>query len=605
MTLPEFFQLLYHSHRPDEWLAITTIGQQRVNVSFFDRFDGVLYQYISAMNETFNVYYGVGLLDAKLPYGQRGSKDHICALPGLWADIDIDIAANHKKKKLFKSEIEALEVIKGMGLLPSITVRTGGGLHLYWLFNTLWRLTNFEEQMRADRISQGFQTAILREAKLKNAEIDMTGDITRILRCPDTVNKKNRVPCEVIEDSGARYEPDQFLQFEDDYPIKLHSPKHGKPAVIISSKEKPDFTLLNVVMTADPTLAGKLNRNDIERFGGDDSAVDMSVASSMAHMGLAPELLAMGVLYTRGRVDNKAASRPDYVARTVARAFVGTQTKDDEAAEKLRTAHHMPIDLTENERQGVLRELSTRLDTKIKNVIEYTGTRHTYEVVTEHGKFDLGDCTTVVKWSTFNSAIVQLEKRQIPSMKAEQWNTTVNMVLLAAETKDTGGSGDEEVWLRNYLFEYCLASREYPHEGGMDYPKMDADPKLWVKDNSRFIHAMSFKAWMKHEMRGEDRLVNSRFAAKMTGLGCKPVRLACKLRGNRSSFDAWLIPKDIWSPALEVQDHEPGSEQTNGHLDHVRRTNQGEPGKSEDLPPEKESEAAPREKADDSDDLPF
>lgn len=575
MTGFEFFESLYSSKTPDDYLAITVIKTGSIHTEFFnDLSDKQLATFIEESDKNgYNCYFGVGLLDHILPRGQRGKKSDICALPGFWVDIDIG-GPNHKKKNLFRSEVSALDVIKtSVGLAPSLTIRTGGGLHLYFLFSQLWRLTSEEEQVRADRVSQGFQTAILREAKLKHgAVIDMTGDITRIMRIPSTQNKKNRVMCEVIDTSIARYEPSQFFQFEAEYPIKIASPpRHKRPVLIISSKEGPDEKVQTLIEN-DPDFARSYYRHNREEYPSASEA-DLGLASKLAHLGMEAEHLANAVINSRNFVDDKASRRPDYVSRTVARAYVGVRTDDEERLDRIAEEPAKPIEaLTEAERQELLKEISDRLTVsprfpvKIINIIEYTGTYHSYEVVTEHGKFNIGTAAEV-GWRQFNTAIMQLEHRTIPVMKSDRWLALVNLMLQAVEMKDTGGSGEDEEWLKVYLFEYVRSAQEYPHEGKMEYPKADTQPKVYVKGDERYIHAMSFKAWLKHETHNEEKTINSRFAARMAGLGCIAHRLACTVNRKSSAFDVWLIPRTIWDWGGDyVDDNSIGKEpeQSNG-----------------------------------------
>ena len=106
---------------------------------------------------------------------------------------------------------------------------------------------------------------------------------------------------------------------------------------------------------------------------------------------------------------------------------------------------------------------------------------------------------------------------------------------------------------------------EYPHFGTMEYPKADTTAKVYVKGDERYIHAMSFKAWLKHETHNEEKQVNSRFAARMAGLGCIARRLACLVNKKQSAFDVWLIPRGIWDwGGQELEDSRPEPQQNNG-----------------------------------------
>jgi hypothetical protein len=282
----------------------------------------------------------------------------------------------------------------------------------------------------------------------------------------------------------------------------------------------------------------------------------------MAWMGVKADLVATAIVASRSKVDRKAADRPDYVQRTLSRAYHGVPGTEPDAAPSFDVSK-LPEQLTDDERQGILKELGTRFGVPIMNVIEYTGSRHSYEVVTEHGKFDLGTTDQLMNWRQFNSAIMQMEHRTLIPMKAERWRTTLDLLLRACEVKETGGSGDDEVWLRNYLFEYCRTSTEYAHDPKMEYPRISTEPTIWKKEGERYIHAASFKAWLKHETRNEERVTASRFAARMRALGCLPIALACRIGPKSSSFDVWQIPLFIWTWSQEVHiDAIPGN---NGH----------------------------------------
>lgn len=613
MTLLEFFRTLYGTKADDDWLAITSIINNSADVRFFDTIDDAALEHVRARNKTKNVYFGVSLLDRPLGEGRRGTKRDITAIPGLWVDIDIE-GPGHKKSRLFRNEDRAMEVVrKRIGLEPSLVIRTGGGVHAYFLFTELWRLRSEADQMKADRVSQGFQTALLREAKLADAVIDMTGDITRILRCPGTVNHKYDNQCYVIDPPGqmARYTPDQFFEFEHEAPIKIITGKTRRtPIKIVSSKQGGLTEQMLALAEADPHLARLLTRSsaseeDKKKWSDDShSSYDLSITSQMANLGLDVDTVATALVVSRSLVDDKAARRPDYVARTISRAFNGVKTEDEKLSEVVATARQ-PHELTVSERNELLAELSVRFGVKILNIIEYTGTRHSYEMVTEHGKFELGT-TEGISWQKVNAAMMQLEHRTIPTMKNDRWLGTVNLMLLAVEIKETGGSGDDEVWLRTYLMEYAHAGREYPHEGGMNYPSVHDDPSVWVKGNDRYIHAGSFKAWLKRENRDEKQ-DTSRFAARMVSLGCKPKRLGCRQNDRATSFDAWLVPKSIWdwgdeSDEPRISGHGAGSDQAEGSMGPGEES-RGEP--QEEAVPEGESSGEESAAGERDEDPPF
>lgn len=127
----------------------------------------------AAASNLYDVYLGV------LPRGVgegRTRKDAIYEAGCIWAELDFDKQGG---------ETDTMKKAKEAG--PDILVRSGGGVHCYWMMTTPLSLDaetrlRFEMSVRA------------RQDKLKT---DRTHDCTRILRMPGTFNHKNKEPRKV------------------------------------------------------------------------------------------------------------------------------------------------------------------------------------------------------------------------------------------------------------------------------------------------------------------------------------------------------------------------------------------------------------------------
>lgn len=136
-----------------------------------------------------NVYLGI----ATRRDASRGDLLHCLHLPALFVDIDF--------KAVPKDNAHA--AVKRFALRPSIAVRTGGGVHLYWLLREPMDLT--AEAARAKDL-------------LRRLAIDLGGDLgsaepARILRLPGSSNHKYMPPRPVVLthlDSSLRYNPNDF-----------------------------------------------------------------------------------------------------------------------------------------------------------------------------------------------------------------------------------------------------------------------------------------------------------------------------------------------------------------------------------------------------------
>jgi len=171
--------------------------------------------YVQTRVDSHNVFFGVGLRrEARGPY-ERGTKRNVLSLPGIWLDVDVK-GNTHAQETLPATWADAMQVINLCPLPPSILVSTGGGLHAYWLFNQPLEVEEGKHE-NVNTTFKKFQNRIRKEAEDKfGYKIDPTGDITRVLRLPETYNYKgeSRRPAEVIfEDPDARYSIAEIFSF--------------------------------------------------------------------------------------------------------------------------------------------------------------------------------------------------------------------------------------------------------------------------------------------------------------------------------------------------------------------------------------------------------
>lgn len=107
--------------RPEGFVELHVEQSDRKRKQTFLRWPGSLDALIAAADAESgksNIYVGVGIRDKA-----RGRDEDVIALHALWCDIDF--------KKTPESEAQAL--FKAFPLRPSIAIRTGGGVHFYWL----------------------------------------------------------------------------------------------------------------------------------------------------------------------------------------------------------------------------------------------------------------------------------------------------------------------------------------------------------------------------------------------------------------------------------------------------------------------------------------
>ena len=155
---------------------------------FFDIDDYASIDSHCSKRNSSNLYFGVGTRD-----GYSGGKENLVNIPAVWCDCDFKDSSR---------EIVA-EKFKAFPFKPSIIVKSGGGIHLYWL------LKEPADKSVIDNIED-----------INHRIADQLGgdhnacDASRILRIPGTTNLKYNPPkeCEVILSDDFYYDLSDFLE---------------------------------------------------------------------------------------------------------------------------------------------------------------------------------------------------------------------------------------------------------------------------------------------------------------------------------------------------------------------------------------------------------
>ena len=187
-----------------------------------------------------NVFLGVGLRNKVLKNGLRGSEKDISCITTLYADIDVKGDA-HAQKSLPETIDEAVDFLNGLNLKPSIIVRSGNGVHSYWLLDKPFKIENSEDRNNIVSIFRDFGKHINLEARKRGWKLDNVYDLARILRVPGTINHKlkNNVKCGVIQSNLYRYSLESFNQDKHSHGTVCNA--HKNPQGVNKAVENCEF----------------------------------------------------------------------------------------------------------------------------------------------------------------------------------------------------------------------------------------------------------------------------------------------------------------------------------------------------------------------------
>lgn len=150
-----------------------------------------------------------------LDFCHRGLSEDVYEVVGVYVDFDIKGEA-HAEKRLPESEEEVIGFLAKLPYPPSFIIRSGNGIHAYWLFHQPYRIRDASDRSYISGILEGFESYAIKLAREKYGwRFDNVSDLARMLRIPGTTNfkTKERPLCEIIGESSARYDPSDFEKF--------------------------------------------------------------------------------------------------------------------------------------------------------------------------------------------------------------------------------------------------------------------------------------------------------------------------------------------------------------------------------------------------------
>lgn len=144
---------------------------------------------------------------------KRGGANISYTLPALWADIDI-AGPGHKRPEgddvvpLPADEQQARSIVAESGLPePTMWIHSGGGLYPIWLLDPVPVISEHLEQAKA--LSRDWQDVLGKAAGRLGLHYGTeVSDLSRVLRVPGTVNRKNNAlerPCRFLSTGGPTY----------------------------------------------------------------------------------------------------------------------------------------------------------------------------------------------------------------------------------------------------------------------------------------------------------------------------------------------------------------------------------------------------------------
>lgn len=294
-------------------------------------------------NRTDNVYMGVCLRREKWASNSRGTEALALSSGVIWAEFDF-AEQGHKGRTV--PEADARKALYEFPLKPSIIIRSGGGIQVYWL---LKELVTGDDLWRMKAVNRAL-------AKFFNADPQST-DLARVLRIPWTKNH-NYEPARTVEiawwhpDNRYRIDDFDFLPIEDlaavapasvvqaslpsvpladAAPAKASSPpppKPSKPAPVVKDGTPPDGPRSTPTKDLGEDKCLELGNLFAQIwFEGWRHEMALCVASWLAHQGVCLENARAIVTIASNKHGGDTKKRVADVDDTYAKYLQGAPTK--------------------------------------------------------------------------------------------------------------------------------------------------------------------------------------------------------------------------------------------------------------------------------------
>lgn len=187
---------------------------------------------IKGLDEDSHQYITLALFSSS----SRRTKSTVRATSGLYVDLDDSLFNGDGRIGL---DLVHYAIEKARLPEPTMVIHTGGGFHLYWLFNELYCFNNDEDITRYESVI----TSIINSLSIIGAD-RKAKDVTRLLRLAGTYNTKyeSRPAVWIVESNELYYNIGDFdgLRVVKRLPeLYMQNNKKGASKSILTAKDEP------------------------------------------------------------------------------------------------------------------------------------------------------------------------------------------------------------------------------------------------------------------------------------------------------------------------------------------------------------------------------
>lgn len=527
-----------------------------------------------------SLYFGCGLQGIVATDGGRGGAAGVCAIPGVWTDLDIAEGAGVKKsKKRYPPREVAEQLLAQMPLPPSLVMHSGGGLQTYWLFNDLLAIHTPGDRDRAERIVSGWGAMVAEKLrKLGEYDLDPVHDLARVLRVGWSWNFRHGR--RVLPSNGydlaalARYDVADIEQFVPvgHKPAAVETVLYAVGELVIDAAANPPVEKHEALQVNLPEYRQVWTH---KRSLPSGSEQELSLAAYAVQAGWSDQEIANLIIAHRRKYEPEKlakAMRADYLKATIAKAR-GDKTRDAalramagdvDAVDKtidLAPAGSDPAEpivtpATPSEREVILGKLSAVFGVRVLGWIQFGHERPIYTLILDGDrKIRVGGADAILKNdAAIRRAVYSQTGHVVEPVRGREWRGVCHSLARIAEVEEVHDA-TEAVQARSGIAAF-LAKRGVMPKENRDLACQQGNP-FAEEDWLLYVHADTARRWMN--IHTANRWENADFlnAIRMLGFRQRTVHYNNRA-GSRSTKSYWFIDAKEFPDAMNSGKDEPG-----------------------------------------------
>lgn len=437
-------------------------------------------RYAEKVGSEVETYFGFGLASEALPSNQRVKAHEVAGVPGFWIDIDYLSPGVHKKRNLPKDEAEALTLVEGMPLEPSLLVHSGHGFQAYWLFPEVIDTTNGESRIYLADLSERWQHYCKALAGTKGWDVDSTFDLARVFRVAGTLNLKdtaNPVKVELRSTSTERYSPETIDRALEKQSITISASSTDRRAIKRTLAAEAEFKLdpdaepprakFQALLDNDPRFKLSWEHKRAEFTDDSLSSYDCSLATIAFNSGWKDQEIVDLCIAHRRQYNADLKLRVDYYKRTLAAAKTpgervqGTRkieraatTRQKKTQAQIEEENAIPEDEPSEDANTNLEVVSEAFEIRIIRIIKYLSDPPQYVIFLEGGKEIEVKPIVFMNQASMRVTMAVAVNRKIPKMKPSRWEHLSDCMFSAMTEVEPGEETTHLGAIAHYLHKF-------------------------------------------------------------------------------------------------------------------------------------------------------